>query len=268
MKQLLSFNYLGKLQKLKKEKPFLTFFLILSLSLHITLFSFSKFTPKPKLDPNRRKLIVKTISAPEHYFVTNSNKQVEKIQKPQPKANQKSQLISSEKKEKVVKKISSTGSKKSVQDKKEVSTKSEASKEKAKAVLYELQENLAKIQNTKEIKNSHSEIIIPESIPELKADSYQIISERKDELTEDFFYQDLLLSHLKDHLVLPAYGSVKIELTLSSNGKLESMNIIASDSEINRFYLEKNLNELSFPIFSKELSGKKNHTFYLTFCSD
>jgi|GEM_PF-1542391 len=268
MKHLLSFNYLDKLQKLKKEKPLLSFFIIFSLILHITLFSFSKFTPKPKLDPNRRKLIVKTISAPEHYFVANEKKKSETTQKLQPKATHKAQLISSEKKEKVIKKTASTGSKKTVQEIKEISKKNDVSKQKAKAVLYELQQNLAKLENTKEIKNNQPEIIIPESIPELKADSYKIISERNEELPDDFFYQDLLLSHLKDHLVLPAYGSVKIELTLFSNGKLESMKITASDSEINRLYLEKNLKELSFPIFSKELSGKKNHTFYLTFCSD
>lgn len=260
MKQLLSSNSLNKLKKLKKEKPFFVFFILLSLALHITLFSFSKFNPTPKLDPNRRKLIVKTISAPEHYFF--EKQRVQRNEKVQVKTSQKKQVLPPEKTERGAKKLLNNGSKKSVQ------VKNETSKQKAKEVLYELQQNLARLENTKEIKSSHPEIIVPQSIPELKADSYQIISERNDPLAEDFFYQDLLLSYLKDHLVLPAYGTVKIQLTLCSNGKLESMNIVASDSEINRFYLEKNLNELSFPIFSKELIGKKNHTFYLTFCSD
>jgi hypothetical protein len=135
----------------------------------------------------------------------------------------------------------------------------------AKQLLQQLQKNLAEIETHKEA-CQEKQIMVPQSIKQLKADDTIISS---DLLQEPFLdYHSLLINFLKTALELPVFGTVKVNLTLDAKGRFKDLEILASDSEVNRFYLEKQLKELEYPVFTKELSHQSAYSFNLTFCSD
>ena len=81
-------------------------------------------------------------------------------------------------------------------------------------------------------------------------------------------YYDELIHRLKLALRLPEYGSVKLKLTLSSDGKVFKVQVTGSKSAKNKSYIEKTLPSLSFPRFGSNFSGQKEQTFRLNLCND
>lgn len=133
-------------------------------------------------------------------------------------------------------------------------------------LLQEMQESIAKIEANKDNRELAKQISIPKPIGELKSSHYFISSD--DEKQKSFEYHEVLTKALKDKLSLPAYGKVKIRLTLEAGGDVIRLETIYSDSEINRLYLEKNLPKIAFPKFSGDLSAASQYCFSLIFCSD
>jgi len=229
---------------LHKQKPFLIRCTLLATTLHITLLLSPHFRKSPP-PPSPHKLIVKTIIATEAPQGATTTTYV-----PKPAATPKKVL-----------------EKKSSPPKPTPSKAPPPSKpSKTKKLLTELQKNIASMEEKREPTKPATTITVPKPIQALKADSYAIEteSEEKDAVS----YQELLVAYLKDSLHLPGYGTVKIKLTLESHGVLQDLIILSSDSEVNRLYLENALQELTFPLFSEELSHQKMHNFVLTFCSD
>ncbi|NGX54051.1 MAG: hypothetical protein K1000chlam4_00773 [Chlamydiae bacterium] len=77
-------------------------------------------------------------------------------------------------------------------------------------------------------------------------------------------YCDELIGYLQNLLTLPELGDVKLRLTLSRDGKVLSLNVLASANEKNRVYVEKTLPTLTLPPFGKQFQGEKEHAFPIT----
>ena len=234
-------SFLNRCKKILLKKPFFSFFSLIVLLFHL-LFIFSFYsTPQPKVILRNKKLLVKTHHLPQDYTLKTSGfAQVKKKARPQDNLP----------KSKPTKKTTQT---------------SKPQKKETKQILKDLQESLAKIETSKEITRKPSSMHVPQPIKELKADHYQINYE---ENQPSHAYSDLLISFLKGTLQLPAFGSVKLALSLYKNGKIKNVNILYSDSEVNRLYLERELEILTYPLFTEDLSSHNMLTFTLTFFSN
>lgn len=250
MKPFIPNHIISNFTNVIKKRPLLSICIGLSILIHISLFALSNKTQAFKHTPLRQKMVVKT-----HFVHDNRFQEREKLlQKASPSSKNHKTAIST-------KPQNSKTSKRQETPKKSKSL----TNDQAKKLLSDLQQSLAQIETTKEKKGDSKDLFIPQSIKELKTDLCEITS---DSQNAQGAYEDVLIDYLKSHLQLPAYGKVKILLTLNSKGELEDLEIVFSDSEINRFYLEKNIKGLHFPQFSHELIGQKNFTFNLTFSSD
>ncbi|MBP9841603.1 MAG: hypothetical protein KBC64_04170 [Simkaniaceae bacterium] len=76
-----------------------------------------------------------------------------------------------------------------------------------------------------------------------------------------------LIAIMQDTLALPEVGEVKIELTITSEGKVKELKVLSSHSELNRAYLETHLPSLIFPPKEKKFFGKDEETFIFAFHS-
>lgn len=239
-------DLLDSLKNSIKKRPLFYTFGCVAFIFHISFIFLFYSKPISKINPDQKKLIVKTHQLPKEYVlkdrvVTQVKKTAQKNTTPQTSASQV---------------------KKSPAKTKNPSASSQKSK--TKQILNHLQESLAKIETSKEMTHKQEAMIVPESIRELKADQYQISPE---EACLPLAYQQVLVSFLKNSLELPAFGTVKLSITIKNEGILKNLSILFSDSEINRLYLESHLSLLIFPSFTAELVDEKEHTFTLTFCS-
>lgn len=152
--------------------------------------------------------------------------------------------------------------------KKHVSTKqhSKQTSSQTQKLLKDMQESIAKIETNRDNCQLTKKVSVPKPIEELKTASYHIASEEVKEIALD--YQDLLTKVLKDELTLPAFGKVKVKITVEADGEISRIETTFSDSEVNRLYLEKNLPNITLPRFIGELAHSKQHCFSLVFCSD
>lgn len=224
------------------QKPLFYSFGALALFFHISFLCFFSTKPISKMDPKQQKLLVKTHFLPAEYVI--------KTAKPTPATLQK--------------KTVSSKPKNSVSNAKKKTSRT-LSSTKTKQLLDHVQESLAKIETSKEISKGKEMMLVPQSIKELKADQYEITTPIQSE--EKLLYQDILISFLKKSLQLPAFGSVKLSMTISKEGRLASLKVLFSDSEINRLFLQEKLETLIYPLFTKELLQSSEQTFELTFCS-
>ncbi|NGX50178.1 MAG: hypothetical protein K1060chlam2_00019 [Chlamydiae bacterium] len=122
-------------------------------------------------------------------------------------------------------------------------------------VLKELGEILTKLESKQE-ELPPSPLTLPKSITRLQIDG------------EEVNYFSLLTQRLKEALELPEVGSVKLELTLQSNGRVIKVHVLLAESEKNKHYLEQQLMFLGFPPFTSELITEREHTFVLTFFNE
>lgn len=249
-----------------KHRPFLSAFCLIVLALHLFLVVYSQIHPAPKLSPHRKKLLVKTMVLPpdpSKPMLTMQEKSLKNVAAAvKPLAHAPKKTAASAKTQKAIVKSPKTVATASAKK----LAKATPLPSKTKQLLNDLQESIAKIETNRDNISPTNAISVPTPIKELKADTYEIRSESVAE--EGIVYRDVLIHHLKDILHLPGYGTVKVELTLSHQGLVENLAVVYSDSEVNRLYLERALQELAFPPFVGELCNKKNYTFYLTFCSD
>ncbi len=77
-------------------------------------------------------------------------------------------------------------------------------------------------------------------------------------------YEDELALYLKTCLVLPENEDVKIKLTLTREGKVQSFEIIKCSSERNKLYVQSEIAALTCPLFDSHFKGEKTHTFSIT----
>lgn len=137
---------------------------------------------------------------------------------------------------------------------KQTPAKNRAQQNRAKisdALLHELEESIAKIEN-----KSDKPLLSQKGLAAAPI-VLQIDSETSGE-KDDYISQ--LTLYLQQALTLPAYGEVKVQLTLQQDGSVVKVVVLKAQNEKNRVYLEKNLKTLKFsPLTQAE------QTFTLTF---
>jgi len=123
-------------------------------------------------------------------------------------------------------------------------------KQKAAKILSQLDQKLKAPPPKKEIAVSVPKSVEAKSLTQVKA-------------APDQSYTKSLIQFLQNSLLLPEIGTVKMELTITSEGRLKALRVIECESEKNRKYLESTLEDQIFPSH-----GKKIPTSYiLTFCN-
>ena len=125
-------------------------------------------------------------------------------------------------------------------------------KKKARDVMSEVQKNIAKIEKKKDNKKQNAPV----------AKKQEPVVKVKPQ------YPLLLVQKLKSALHLPEEGAVRLEVTLKNSGEVIDVKVLSLNSPDNAAYLEKEKQKMRFPMFTAELSGKKQHTFTLTFRHD
>ena len=113
-----------------------------------------------------------------------------------------------------------------------------------KSILLErLEKELNKLDDSKNVTRNKSELSQPK-----KTDTLKALKEDKKEQPE---YKQLLVSQIRQNLKLPEYGEVKISFVIDTDGRVENINILDSESLINQNYLKNSLTELQFSWFNE-----------------
>lgn len=132
-------------------------------------------------------------------------------------------------------------------------------------LLRQVRETIAKIDQKPHKTSSNTSLSLPTTLSSLAFERHQDSSSTENTGGSDLLsYEEELSLRLKAWLTLPEHGSVKIKLTLNSQGQFVQMQIIKAESEKNRRYIEKRIPELSFPCFGPSLPAEKQRIFSLT----
>jgi colicin import membrane protein len=86
--------------------------------------------------------------------------------------------------------------------------------------------------------------------------------------SKELGYKEELAARLKLLLKLPEYGEVKIKLTLQRSGKVAKVNVLASESDLNRGHIEKTLPNLTFPPFGSNFENADEYAFTITLSNE
>ncbi len=135
-------------------------------------------------------------------------------------------------------------------------------RKKASDVMSEVQKNIAKIEKKKDNKKQSTQTA------KAQKDQKKVALEPVEKPKVKPQYPQLLVQKLKSALHLPEEGDVRLEVTLKNSGEVIEVKVLSSKSPDNATYLEIEIPKMRFPMFTAELSGKKQHTFTLTFCHD
>lgn len=124
-------------------------------------------------------------------------------------------------------------------------------------LLQQLQESVAKIDQTSHKESPKNQLQTPKAISKLT------VEQGSEEDQAD--YANALVACLKRNLSLPERGDVKIELLVEKSGALKSYRVISSQSLRNQRHLENELGALRYPAFMGSLKSKQEHTFVISF---
>ncbi|HPE84641.1 MAG: hypothetical protein KDK44_05135 [Chlamydiia bacterium] len=140
-------------------------------------------------------------------------------------------------------------------------------RKKARDVMSDLQKNMAKIETKRDSKQQSKPKPVSKAKSPAKQESPQV-AKKAAAPTVTPQYPLLLVQKLKSALHLPEEGDVKLELILKNSGEVIKVNVLSSLSPDNALYLENEITKMRFPVFTADLTGKKEHTFTLTFRHD
>ncbi|NGX26389.1 MAG: hypothetical protein K940chlam6_00307 [Chlamydiae bacterium] len=127
------------------------------------------------------------------------------------------------------------------------------------ALIRQLQESIAKIEEKGHKDISKKAKVAPKQIPKLQIDAGSG--------AEESIYASHLVQCLQNALELPEMGTVKLELTLKCDGTFVQMQILQSASNHNQKFLQSQLHSLKYPAFNGLLKQEKEHAFVITFCN-
>lgn len=120
------------------------------------------------------------------------------------------------------------------------------------SLVAKAKENIAKISKTSDKTNSREPSTKDNGKPQAASGNFEA------------GYRDELANRLKLLLRLPEYGVVQVRLTVNRRGLVQKVEIVASESDVNKNYIEKALPELAFPPFGNNFPGNENHTFLIS----
>lgn len=210
---------------------------LLTVGSHFYLLTFFIQYTKPMISKPTKPIAVRTIVQPR-VIVKAEKVRVTQKRKPAPKKR--------------------AAPKKSAAPKKVVKKSNKKNK-----LLEELTQKISNIEPTKMIETKPL-LAIPTKIGQLNID----IPEEAISPEEEALYLAALVTHLKKSLLLPEFGSVKIQLKIMEDGSVKALKVLSSKSENNKSYLEKEIPHLIFPKNEKKSLNKNTETFIFTFCND
>ncbi len=120
----------------------------------------------------------------------------------------------------------------------------------------EVRQALAKIHSLPPKIEAQVTLDVPHAVTALHID--QPTREEEKNLTPE----EALTAYLRRFLTLPAYGTVTLEMTITS-GKLTHMTVLDAENAVNATYLQHHLPLLSFPE-----TEEGSQTWTLTFCNE
>ena len=235
-------------------------------------------TPEPKTEHAKPKQITKVEKAkpklePEPEKKKNPLAKVPpKAKEPQSKAAKAEQVAKDLAKEKRAAKETKEAAVKKQKEKQ----RKEAAAAKQKQLLDKVKESIAKIDQS-DHKDSYGQAIsVPQSIGKLhieaptssRGDSRGGGGDPGGAQSEEVQYSDELVQRLKLVLRLPEYGRVKVRLVIKRDGRVVRVEVISSQSEKNRKYVEERLTHVTFPNFGSHFAGQQEKTFPLTLSND
>lgn len=202
-----------------------------------------------------KQLVVKTVKLNPPKKVVSEEKVIAEASPPPPP----------KKKTLPPKKTSSTNKKK---EKPKEKPKPPKVDDKKKKLLQKAQEALAKIDQRDEkitAKSTHTKKV-PKQIDNLSF--VGVKSSEKIESSSQSSYRSELATHLRAQLQLPEMGNVEVKLIVTREGKVESVLIVSSESDLNADYITKTLPSLSLPPFGNTFSSSKTHAFHITLTNE
>lgn len=159
--------------------------------------------------------------------------------------------------------------KESAKEKKE-KTDAIAKKEKQSQLLAKAKEKMGSLnKNFDPIAMQTNEEMKPLStLNSLQIDAIGDLSNEGSYSTKEMSYIDELILRLKLSLRLPTHGDVKIKLTLFRSGKVDKLQIVKSESDANRRYIEKEIPKMTFQHFGNNFKDDKTYTFLITITNE
>lgn len=200
------------------------------------------------------------------------NKVEKKIEKEKPKkkeiVKEKSQPIKKEQNVKPKKPTIEVKKENKVIEKEPPVSKEEAARQaKQKELLKKAEENIANISKNRAVANNQKQTIdLEKTIPTLNSalmiDAFSF-EEASSLNIEELGYLDELAGRLRLLLKLPEQGKVRIRLNLERSGKVQSVEILKSESVKNKKYIEEKVPHLQFPSFGKNFGNLSEHSFVI-----
>jgi colicin import membrane protein len=152
----------------------------------------------------------------------------------------------------------------------------EQARQQQEALFAKTKENIAKIGETRdkigskksiEMKNG-GDSKLPQQIGHLHIDALPTGSVIEGISGKERSYREEIGQRLKRALRLPDLGQVKIKLTLSRSGKVLQVQILSSESEKNKQYIERTIPSLVFPSFGTNFIELSQYTFDIILTHD
>ncbi|PIS00397.1 MAG: hypothetical protein COT84_07770 [Chlamydiae bacterium CG10_big_fil_rev_8_21_14_0_10_35_9] len=95
-----------------------------------------------------------------------------------------------------------------------------------------------------------SSLLVPSKIDKLTIQTTPL----EDTLADE--YEKVLISYLQENLELPSFGTAKIKISISPDGKLKNLEILRSENSENIQYLKNQLHSLIYPCFNCSKEAK------------
>jgi colicin import membrane protein len=139
---------------------------------------------------------------------------------------------------------------------------------KRQKLLAQVQQNIEKIERRSDKVGSKSTGLpdLPKRIEKLQIESITTNENRMS--GQEVGFRDELASRLRLLLKLPDYGEVKVKLTLNRSGKVSKVEIINTQSTVNKSYIETVLPTLTFAPFGTNFKGLDQYTFMITLTNE
>ncbi|MBM3198027.1 MAG: hypothetical protein FJZ58_02070 [Chlamydiae bacterium] len=134
-------------------------------------------------------------------------------------------------------------------------------KQKIQESLEKLEKSIAQIEEDRATMRSPSKL--PHEKERVSASLQEAFALEGDN-TEDAYIASLT-AYLQDQLQLPDVGEVTVQMTISVEGKVESMKVLSSESMKNKKRIEERLPKLSLPPVKR---SSHSQTFIITFCNE
>lgn len=264
--------------------PFLRIAAVVSL-LHATLIIFLIFNaPARETSAPRPRLIARTIDLEKKTSLPTTSSKSSNPSKPKeskPRSSSKKEIapskpqkISPAAKVQPAKKSPPPAKKNETAVKKQappaqktaIVEKGDSQNKKKQELLKNAQAQLAKVKKNTPSPPTLAERTTP-SIDKLHLNAVPL-GNSKGETVQQTKYQDELASRLKLLLKLPEEGDVKLKLTLESSGKVSKVEILSSQSEMNRKYVSEKMPTLSFAPFGNDFGSTSSYAFVIVLKSD